>query len=138
MASEREGQGAPRSVCESVREEKDRDRDLSPGGYDKHYDYGRKERQRDESKLLFKESDIYRNGVDGRLARLCRVRVGELQYIARDFKGAGDVRVETFRLRATSENNVTRKRVTPDIRGKKTTNDGRSPRRQRRTAGSTK
>lgn len=52
-------------------------------------------------------------------ARLCRVRVGELQYRARDFKGAGDVRVETFRLRATSENNVTRKRVTPDIRGKK-------------------
>lgn len=106
-------------MCECVREEKDRKRDLSPGGYDKHYDYGRKERQRDESKLLFKESDIYRNGVDGRLARLCRVRVGELQYRARDFKGAGDVRVETFRLRATSENNVTRKRVTPDIRGKK-------------------
>lgn len=52
-------------------------------------------------------------------ARLCRVRVGELQYRARDFKGAGDVRIETFRLRATSENNVTRKRVTPDIRGKK-------------------
>lgn len=49
-----------------MREEKDQKRDLSPGGYDTHYEYGRKERQRDESKLLFKESDIYRNGVDGR------------------------------------------------------------------------